>query len=212
MQTDLDELNHELKSADERAKHAMADATRLADELRQEQDHALSVEKVRKSLESQVKELQVRLDESEAAALKGGKKMIQKLESRVRELESELDSEQRRHAETQKSMRKVDRRVKELSFQQDEDRKNHERMQELVDKLQNKIKTYKRQVEEAEEIAAVNLAKFRKVQQELEDAEERADQAESAVQKLRAKNRSSVSAARASPLPGIMRASASSSQ
>lgn len=83
MQTDLDELNHELKSADERAKHAMADATRLADELRQEQDHALSVEKVRKSLESQVKELQVRLDESEAAALKGGKKMIQKLESRV---------------------------------------------------------------------------------------------------------------------------------
>lgn len=64
-------------------------------------------------------------------------------------MEAELDSEQRRHAETQKSMRKVDRRLKELSFQQEEDRKNYERMQELVDKLQNKIKTYKRQVEEA---------------------------------------------------------------
>ena len=36
-------------------------------------------------------------------------------------------------------------------------------MQDLVDKLQQKIKTYKRQVEEAEEIAAVNLAKYRKV-------------------------------------------------
>merc|ERR1711900_121864 len=143
MQSDLDELNNELKDADDRAKHALGDATRLADELRQEQDHGLSIEKMRKSLESQVKELQVRLDESEAAALKGGKKMIQKLEGRVRELEAELDSEQRRHAETQKSMRKVDRRVKELSFQQEEDRKNYERMQELVDKLQNKIKTYK---------------------------------------------------------------------
>jgi len=40
--------------------------------------------------------------------------------------------------------------------------------------LQSKIKTYKQQIEEAEEIAALNLAKFRKAQQELEEAEERA--------------------------------------
>ena len=45
-----------------------------------------------------------------------------------------------------------------------------------------------------EEIAAVNLAKYRKVQHELEDAEERADMAENTLAKLRAKNRSSVSA------------------
>ena len=66
-------------------------------------------------------------------------------------------------------------------------------MQQLIENLQAKIKTYKRQVEEAEEIAAVNLAKYRKIQQEIEDSEERADQAEQALQKLRAKNRSSVS-------------------
>merc|ERR1712077_146927 len=41
-------------------------------------------------------------------------------------------------------------------------------------KLQSKIKTYKQQIEEAEEIAALNLAKFRKAQQELEEVEERA--------------------------------------
>ena len=45
-----------------------------------------------------------------------------------------------------------------------------------------------------EEIAAINLAKYRKVQHELEDAEERADMAENTLAKLRAKNRSSVSA------------------
>jgi len=78
----------------------------------------------------------------------------------------------------------------------EEDHKNHERMQDLVDKLQQKLKTYKRQIEEAEEIAALNLAKYRKVQQELEDAEERADMSENALAKLRAKNRSSVSAGR----------------
>lgn len=81
-------------------------------------------------------------------------------------------------------------------FQTDEDKKNQERLQDLVEKLQGKIKTYKRQVEEAEEIAAVNLAKYRKIQQEIEDSEERADQAEQALQKLRTKNRSSVSTAR----------------
>lgn len=91
-----------------------------------------------------------------------------------------------------------------LSFmaQAEEDRKNHERMQDLVDKLQQKIKTYKRQIEEAEEIAALNLAKFRKVQQELEDAEERADMAENTLAKLRAKNRSSASMGRAMS-PGV---------
>ena len=92
---------------------------------------------------------QVRLDEAEASSLKGGKRMIQKLEQRVRELEVEYDNEQRRHAETQKSMRKQDRRLKELAFQSDEDRKAAERMQDMIDKLQQKIKTYKRQVEEA---------------------------------------------------------------
>ena len=48
-------------------------------------------------------------------------------------------------------------------------------MQELVDKLQNKVKSYKKQIEEAEEIAALNLAKYRKVQADLESSEERAD-------------------------------------
>ena len=44
--------------------------------------------------------------------------------------------------------------------------------------MQAKIKTYKKQIEEAEEIAALNLAKFRKAQQELEEAEERSKLAE----------------------------------
>ncbi|EEC00524.1 myosin heavy chain, skeletal muscle or cardiac muscle, putative [Ixodes scapularis] len=202
LQADLDEVLNEAKQSEEKAKKAMVDAARLADELRAEQDHALQQEKLRKSLEQQMKELQVRLDEAEAAALKGGKKIIQKLEQKVRELENELENEQRRHGDAAKNFRKGERRIKELQFQAEEDRKNHERMQDLVDKLQQKIKTYKRQIEEAEEIAALNLAKFRKVQQELEDAEERADMAENTLAKLRAKNRSSASVGRAMS-PGV---------
>merc|ERR1712126_681334 len=200
LHADLDEMLNEAKNSEEKAKKAMVDAARLADELRAEQEHAQQQEKMRKVLEAQVKELQARVDEAETNALKGGKKTIQKLETRVRELEGELDGEQRRHAEAQKNLRKSERRIKELSFQADEDRKNHERMQDLVDKLQQKIKTYKRQIEEAEEIAALNLAKFRKAQQELEESCERADACENAITKLRAKARGG-SAGRFSPPP-----------
>jgi len=44
-----------------------------------------------------------------------------------------------------------------------------------------------------EELAAINLAKYKKSQKELEESEERADQAEVAMSRLRAKNRTSVS-------------------
>jgi len=55
---------------------------------------------------------------------------------------------------------------------------SQDRMSELAGKLQQKIKTFKKQIEDAEEIAALNLAKFRKAQQELEEAEERSKMAE----------------------------------
>ena len=64
-----------------------------------------------------------------------------------------------------------------------------QRMQELVDKLQNKVRCYKKQIEEAEEIAALNLAKFRKVQADLESSEERADINEQVLAKYKAKAR-----------------------
>merc|ERR1719394_640109 len=105
--------------------------------------------------------MQARLDEAETNALKGGKKTMNKMETRIRELESELDAENRRQADAVKNLRRSERRIKELSFASDEDRKNHERMQALIDQLQGRIKSFKKQIEEAEEIAALNLAKYR---------------------------------------------------
>merc|ERR1711908_143178 len=155
-----------------------------------EQDVAQCFEKDRKLLECQVKDMQTKLDEAETNALKGGKKAMNKLETRIRELESEVESENRRNADSQKNLRKSERRIKELSFAADEDKKNHERMQNLVDQLQAKIKSYKKQIEEAEEIAALNLAKFRKVQGNLSEAEGRADINEQALGKAKARGRS----------------------
>merc|ERR1712173_469232 len=170
---------------------AMVDAARLADELRQEQEVAQGFEKVRKLLECQVKDTQQRLDEAETNALKGGKKAMNKMETRIRELQSELDAENRRFADGQKNLRKSERHIKELAFAGDEDRKNHERMQGLIDQLQGKIKSYKKQIEEAEEIAALNLAKFRQAHSNLAGAQERADVNEQALAKAKARSRAS---------------------
>merc|ERR1712109_361150 len=186
---DLDEMGSEAHLSEDKAKKAMVDAARIADELRNEQDLALSFEKDRKLMECQVKDMQQKLDEAEANALKGGKKAMNKMETRIRELESELDAENRRLSDATKNLRKSERRIKELAYSSDEDRKNHERMQGLIDQLQAKIKSYKKQIEEAEEIAAMNLAKFRQAQANLAEAEERADLNEQALGKLKAKGR-----------------------
>merc|ERR1711962_1217856 len=188
---DLDEMSAEAKMSEEKAQRAMVDAARLADELRGEQEAAMMIERDRKLLEAQVKDASARLDEAEQNALKGGKKAIAKMETRIRELESEFDAESRRNGGAQKNLRKSERRVKELTYQQDEDKKNHERMQGLIDQLQGKIKSYKKQIEEAEEIAALNLAKFRQTQSNLAESAERADLNEQALAKLKSKGRGS---------------------
>lgn len=119
----------------------------MAEELKKEQDTSAHLERMKKTLEQTVRELQARLEEAEQAALRGGKKQVQKLEakvrealqsspwqgglaggqasgswpipgcSQVRELEAELDAEQKKHAEALKGVRKHERRVKELAYQ-----------------------------------------------------------------------------------------------
>merc|ERR1712241_1326290 len=190
MNGDLDEMSSESRMSEEKAQRAMVDAARLADELRMEQEAAVQLERERKVVEAQVKDAHARCDEAELNALKGGKKAVNKMESRIRELESELEAESRRFGDAQKNLRKSERKIKELTFAADEDKKNHERMQALIDQMQGKVKSYKKQIEEAEEIAALNLAKFRQTQNSLGSAEERAEAGEAALAKSRLRARS----------------------
>merc|ERR1712106_777517 len=174
MQAEVDGMLIAAKNAEEKSKKAMVDAARLADELRAEQDHATSLGSTRNSLGNQLGELEGRLADAESAAMKGGKASMAKLEMKIRELEAELATTQSRSGEGAKAFQRAERKAKELAFAQGEDSKNQDRMSELAGKLRMKIKTYKQQIEEAEEIAALNLARFRKAQQELEETEERA--------------------------------------
>eukprot|EP00062_Callorhinchus_milii_P004844 gi/632943620/ref/XP_007887045.1/ PREDICTED: myosin-4-like isoform X2 [Callorhinchus milii] len=189
IQSEVEETIQDAGKAEEKAKKAITDAAMMAEELKKEQDTSAHLERMKKNLEVTVKDLQHRLDEAEQLAMKGGKKQLQTLEARVHELEIELEAEQKRSMDSLKTVHKYERRIKEVSYQSEEDRKTIIRLQDLVDKLQLKVKAYKRQSEEVEEQANIHLSKFRKIQNELGEAEERADIAESQVNKLRAKTR-----------------------
>ena len=185
---DLDELSAEAHMSEDKAKKSMIDAAHLADELRNEQDHAMLLEKENKLLEAQIKDAQNRCDEAEQNALKGGKKAISTMETRIRELESELNSENRRFADAQKNLRKSERQIKEQTYTQEEDGKNHERMQTMIDNLQQKIKSYKKQIEEAEAIAALNLSKYKQVHTNLAIRSEEAEAKEHALARARSQS------------------------
>jgi len=140
---------------------------RLADELRAEQQLLYTATQSKKSMEQQVKELQLKIEESESTAVRTAKRAVQKLEEKIMQMESQYDDEARRHVDAQKNLRRAERKIKELTFHADENKNGHARMAALVDQMQNQIKAYKRQIDDAEALAASNLAKYKKATGEL---------------------------------------------
>ncbi len=107
----------------------------------------------------------------------------------IAELESELQMEQQHNQETIKQVTKNNKRYMDLAGQTEEEKKNLIKLQSTVEQLQNKLKANRTQIEETEQIANLNLNKFRKTQQELEAANARADQAEAQLVALKTKSK-----------------------
>ncbi|KAH0539553.1 hypothetical protein KQX54_005496 [Cotesia glomerata] len=196
---DYEEVTKELRVSDERYQRVQTELKHTVEILHEEQERIVKIESIKKSLEIEVKNLSVRLEEVEANAIVGGKRIISKLESRIRDLELELDEEKRRHAETVKILRKKERNIKEVMIQVEEDAKNIALLQESLDKSQQKVSIYKRQLQEQEGMSQQSFTRVRRFQRELEAAEDRADTAESNLTLIRAKHRSFVTT---STVPG----------
>merc|ERR1712168_714757 len=81
MHAEIDDMLHQAKNSEEKAKKAMVDAARLADELRAEQDHTSTQSKSKRSLESQLAELEQRLAEASEIAMRCGRAAMAKLEA-----------------------------------------------------------------------------------------------------------------------------------
>lgn len=146
---ELEDRAADASSAEEQVKRLSSELLSVQDQLRREKDRVTQVDKQRAGYEAQLREMQSRLEESEANAAKSAKKLTQKLEQRIVEMESAFDAERRRFDEAQKAARKQERRVTELLSQSEEEQRVKAQLQDNVDQLQQKLKVFKRQVEEA---------------------------------------------------------------
>ncbi|XP_021189644.1 paramyosin, short form isoform X2 [Helicoverpa armigera] len=196
---DYDEITKELRIADERYQRVQTELKHTVEHLHEEQERIVKIEAVKKSLEIEVKNISVRLEEVEANAIVGGKRIISKLEARIKDMELEMDEEKRRHAETIKILRKKERQLKEVMIQCEEDQKNIVLLQDSLEKTTQKVNIYKRQLTEQEGMSQQNVTRVRRFQRELEAAEDRADCAESNLSLIRAKHRTFVTT---STVPG----------
>jgi len=89
LHAEIDDMLTQAKNSEEKAKRAMIDAARLSDELRAEQEHAASEGRAKRAFEGQLSELETRLADAEANAMKAGRAAMSKLEGRIRELETD---------------------------------------------------------------------------------------------------------------------------
>ncbi|XP_055606232.1 paramyosin, long form isoform X1 [Uranotaenia lowii] len=197
--TDYEEVSRELKISDERYQKVQVELKHTVELLHEEQERIVKIEAIKKSLEVEVKQLSVRLEEVEVNAVAGSRRIISKLEARLRDIEAELEGERMKHAETIKILRKKERSVKEVYIQIEEDQKNIQILQDALEKANQKIAAYKRQLVEQEQCSQTCVTKVRRFQRELEAAEDRADVAESNLHLVRAKHRTFVTT---STVPG----------
>ncbi len=86
MNADMDNLLSNAKNSEEKAKKAMVDAVRLADELRSEQHHSQSQERAVRTTEKSLTELAMKAEEASEQAAITARQMPAKLETRVREV------------------------------------------------------------------------------------------------------------------------------
>ncbi|XP_020816535.1 paramyosin, long form isoform X1 [Drosophila serrata] len=197
--SDYEEVSKELRISDERYQKVTVELKHVVEQVHEEQERIVKLETIKKSLEVEVKNLSIRLEEVELNAVAGSKRIISKLEARIRDLELELEEEKRRHAETIKILRKKERTVKEVIVQCEEDQKNLILLQDALDKSTAKINIYRRQLCEQEGVSQQTTTRVRRFQRELEAAEDRADVAESNLNLIRAKHRTFVTT---STVPG----------
>merc|ERR1711890_110152 len=77
LHAEIDDMLHRAKASEEKAKKAMVDAARLADELRAEQDHTNQLSQGKRSLEAQLGEME-RLADASDSAMRGGRAALAK--------------------------------------------------------------------------------------------------------------------------------------
>ncbi|XP_041315418.1 myosin-1B-like [Pyrgilauda ruficollis] len=186
MEGDLNEMEIQLSHANRQAAEAqknlrntqavlkdtqlhLDDAVRAQDDLKEQ---VAMVERRANLLQAEVEELRAALEQTERSRKVAEQELLDASE-RVQLLHSQNTS-------LINTKKKLETDIAQIQGE----------MEDTIQEARNAEEKAKKAITDvAEELSNVNLSKFRKIQHELEEAEERADIAESQVNKLRAKSR-----------------------
>lgn len=169
------EMKAELKCYDDKVRSLNASIIKRDDDLRHQKEINIDLDATRKSLEQQLRDTQARIEESDEFTKRETRRISAKIEAQMGHLEAELDLEKAKEQEYLKEIRRLEKRNKDLMDQISDEQLKLMTLTDAYDKLQIKMKTYKGQIEGAEEQAAANISKCKRLQRELEDAEDRAE-------------------------------------
>ncbi|CAF3476427.1 unnamed protein product [Rotaria sp. Silwood1] len=174
-QGEILDVRQELKIVDERARKLAAEIILRDEEIRHEREKTAESEASKRALDQQLRDCSSKIDEAEAYARAEGKRIAAKYEGRLAQLETEIDLERARYQELLKDLRRNEKRVKELLGQVDEEQTKVLSLTDSISKTNDKMRIYKSQIESTESSAAQVLTRARRLERELEDAEQRAE-------------------------------------
>merc|ERR1712210_98286 len=151
MHAEIDDMLQQAKNSEEKAKKAMVDAARLADELRAEQDHTNTQSKAK--LETRIRELEVELGNVQAHTGENSKG-YQKSERRSKELAFQIEEDKKNQDRMSDLANKLQAKIKTY-------KKQIEEAEEIAAHNLAKFRKAQQELEETEERARLAEAQIR---------------------------------------------------
>uniref|UniRef100_A0AAY4DC67 Myosin, heavy chain 11a, smooth muscle n=1 Tax=Denticeps clupeoides TaxID=299321 RepID=A0AAY4DC67_9TELE len=172
LEEELEEEQSNMEMLNDRLRKSTQQVDQLNNDLQNERTTSQKNESARQQMERQNKDLKAKLQEMENQVKSKFKSSISALEAKVAQLEEQLEQENREKQNTAKTMRQKEKKLKDLMIQVEDERKQAEQYKDQADKANSRMKQLKRQLEESEEESQRIVAARRKLQRELDEANE----------------------------------------
>ncbi|XP_055008605.1 myosin-11-like isoform X2 [Boleophthalmus pectinirostris] len=189
LEEELEEEQNNVESLNERLRKSQQMVEQLGADLASERLSSQGRESSRQQLDKQNRELKARLQELEGQGRSKLKASVAALEAKLRDAQEQLEAESRERQNNAKSLRQKEKKLKDLSVQMEDERKQAQQYKDQAEKGAVRLKQLKLQLEEAEEEAQRAAAARRKLQRELEEANEAKEALNEEVSSLRGKLR-----------------------
>jgi len=172
VEEEKEEVEMMVDEGEERNRRLNAQLDEAQSELSLEKSRSKQNESAKIALEKSNKELRQRLAEYESEKNSKVKAELEAVRAKLAAAEDERDQEQRARYDLSKQVRRADKKIKDALSQADEERRQHDALKEQLEKLNSRLRASKRQADEAEEETARIQGLKRKVQRDLDEANE----------------------------------------